>query len=66
MKIKKSKEMKFKQVMGYIYLTIFLGVMGWKFNSFIEDSPNAAVITFLSVLILIVILLAIRRILRDD
>lgn len=57
--------MTFKQVMGFIYLAIFLGVMAFKFNFFVSDLEDSIPIVLLVFIILSFILLAIRRILRE-
>lgn len=58
--------MKFKIVMGYIYLTIFIGVFGWKFTTVMEGKEDAGVITFLVVVIILGISLLVRKLIFMD
>ena len=58
--------MKFKIVMGYIYLAIFIGVFGWKFMTVMEGKEDAGVITFLVVVIILGISLLVRKLIFMD
>lgn len=54
--------MIFKRVVGFVMLFAFLGFLGYKFTVLVSDQDGSGFITFLVVLVLIVLLLAIRRI----
>jgi len=56
----------FKRVMGFTFLVIFIGMLINKFGDAVGDSDNPEVVTFLSVIILIVILLGVYRVIRDE
>jgi len=57
--------MTFKQIMGFIYLAVFIGVMAYKFNFFVSDLEDSIPIVLLVIIILSFLFLAIRRILRE-
>ncbi len=54
--------MKFKQVMGFIYLFIFLGLMAYKFNDSISGKEDALLLTALAIIVIMFLLLAIRKV----
>ena len=56
--------MKFKQVMGWIYLLVFGGVLIWKFNDALYGLKDAWFIIFIAVVLMILVVLAIRKILH--
>lgn len=58
--------MKFKIIMGYIYLTIFIGVFGWKFWTIMEGKDDAPLITFLVVSAILAIALLVRKLIFMD
>ncbi len=58
--------MKFKIVMGYIYLSIFIGVFGWKFWTVMEGKEDAGAITFLVIVLILGISLLVRRLIFMD
>lgn len=63
--IKMLRPMKFKQIAGFIMLFAFIGFLIYKFIFFVSDQQDSGFITFLVVLILMILLLAIRKILVD-
>ena len=54
--------MIFKRIVGFVMLFFFLGFLTYKFVTLVSDQDGSGFITFLVVLVLIVLLLAIRRI----
>jgi len=56
----------FKRVMGFTFLVLFIGLLINKFQDAVGDSDNPEVVTFLSVIILIVVLLGVYRVIREE
>ncbi|MEM1318795.1 MAG: hypothetical protein AAGG75_00995 [Bacteroidota bacterium] len=57
--------MKFKQVMGFIYLFIFLGLMAYKFEDAISGKEDAGLLIALAIIVILFLLLAIRKVIVD-
>ncbi|HMO39511.1 MAG TPA: hypothetical protein PKC76_13755 [Saprospiraceae bacterium] len=57
--------MLLQRIAGFILLLLFVGFMVYKFIVLLSDQSNVASIAFFAVLILIILLLAIRKILTD-
>ena len=57
--------MLIKRILGFLFLTIFIGFMAMKLANTIGDQDDAPLLTFLIVVILLIIGFAIRRILVD-
>lgn len=53
-----------KQVIGFIFLAVFIGFLGNKFYHAVEDLPYADIIIFLAIIIVIVVLIAVGKQLR--
>lgn len=51
--------------MGFVYLSVFIGAMAYKFNYFVGDLQDRTAIILLVLVILAIIVLVIRRILRE-
>lgn len=56
----------FKRVMGFTFLIIFIGMLLSKFNDAVGDSDNPEVVTFLSFIILLVVLMGVYRVIREE
>jgi len=54
-----------KQILGIIFLCTFIGFMAHKFYKVVGQKQDAALITFISLVILLVILLGVRKVLAD-
>jgi len=57
--------MKFKQVMGYIYLILFIGVMGYKLNHFFSKVENGFLMMGIVITVTLMILMIVRKIIYD-
>ncbi len=57
--------MTFKQIMGFVYLTAFLGFMIYKFNLNISGQQDGVLIIAIAIIVILMILLAIRKIILD-
>jgi len=55
---------KFKQYMGIVLLAAFIFSVGWKLNDSFGNRRDGDVIVFFLFIIFLVMLLAVRRILR--
>jgi hypothetical protein len=62
--IRSNTVVMIKQVIGWGLLIVFIGFLGNKFYHAVEDLPYAGLITYLSVMILILILIGVGRQLR--
>lgn len=53
-----------KQIVGFIFLIVFLSFLGNKFYTAVEDMEYASLIIFATVLVLIVIIIGVGKQLR--
>ena len=53
-----------KQIVGFIFLIVFLSFLGNKFYTAVEDMEYASLIIFAAVLVLIVIIIGVGKQLR--
>ncbi|MDX1686177.1 MAG: hypothetical protein R3275_13145 [Saprospiraceae bacterium] len=53
-----------KQIVGSIFLIVFIGFLGNKFYHAVEDLPYASLIIFLAVVITIIVIIAVAKQLR--
>lgn len=56
----------FKRVMGFTFLIVFIGMLLSKFNETVADSDNPEVVSFLSFIILVLVLMGVYRIIREE
>lgn len=53
-----------KQIVGFIFLIVFLSFLGYKFTLALDGVPYASLIAYFSVLIVVIIVLAVAKQLR--
>lgn len=54
--------MKFNQVMGIIYLVLFISLLAYKMNAFLEEQQEPLLIGLLFFVIILIILMLVRKI----
>lgn len=57
--------MKVKQIIGSIYLFIFIGVLGYNFNYFISDFQESLALLMLVAIVILILVVFIRKILYE-
>ncbi len=57
--------MNVKQIIGSIYLIIFIAVLGYNFNYFISDFKESMALLMLVALVILILVVFIRKILYE-
>ena len=54
--------MKFNQIMGIIYLLIFVGIIVYNFNYFLADQEEPLLIGLLFLVVVLIIIVLVRKV----